>query len=189
MAGHAFGTAPADEATLDLAGLKKMKDMNLTGLPLLDGDLAFLKHLSSLEKLMIQPSSPLAGESLRHLTGLPVLDNLRIYRLANCTGEDLAHLDRFPKLRTVTLSGDITDASLASLMGPPRLESLRVDTNAPIRKETVMNLTGRHPVIEYIHINELPAWATRHAGAPKRTEVSPPRANRQSPTTTRRNRR
>ncbi|MEN6428823.1 MAG: hypothetical protein ABFE13_26040 [Phycisphaerales bacterium] len=189
MAGDAFGTAPADEVTLDLAGLKKMKDMNLTGLPLRDRDLAFLKHLSSLEKLMIQPSSPLAGESLRHLTGLPVLDSLRIYRLANCTGEELARLDRFPKLRTVTLSGDITDAALVSWMGPPCLESLYVFTDAPIRKETVDDLAARLPLLEYVHINELTEWQRQSGKAQERPAVSPPRTNRQSPTKDRRRRR
>jgi hypothetical protein len=70
--GNVAKTEPADELMLDLSGLKKMKDMNLSGLSLQDSDLAFLKHLPLLESLMIQPDS-LTGAFLRHLRELPEL--------------------------------------------------------------------------------------------------------------------
>jgi hypothetical protein len=188
---NAAKTDPADELMLDLSGLKKMKDMNLSGLQLQDSDLAFLEHLPLLENLSIQPIQPdaLTGAFLRHLREMPELNRLYVSGLLGCTGEDLAHLNGLPKLRSLHLSGDITSTALASLTGPLPLESLRVETDEPIRKQTVTNLTKSHPVIEYIHIHELPKVQTRPVSTPKRTRVSQPRTNRRGPANRRRERR
>jgi hypothetical protein len=178
--GNAAKTNPADELMLDLSGLKKMKDMSLSGLSLQDSDLAFLEHLPLLENLSIQPDSSLTGEFLRHLRELPELNRLYVSRLSDCTGENLAHLNGLPKLRNLTLKGDITDTDLACLTGPLSLESIRVETDEPIRKQTVTDLTKSHPVIEYIHINELPKVRTRPASRPKRPPVIQPRVNQRT---------
>ena len=178
--GNTGVTDPGDELMLDLSGLKKMKDMNLSGLPLQDSDLAFLKCLPLLENLMIQPDS-LTGAALRHLRALPELNRLFVSGLSSCTGEDIAHLNSLPKLRSLTLIGDITNSTLASLTGPLSLESVSVDTDEPIRKETVTNLTRSHPVIEYIHINELQKVPTRPPQEREPTRVSQPRTNRRAP--------
>lgn len=174
--GNAAKTDPADELMLDLSGLKKMKDMNLSGLPLQDSDLAFIEHLPLLENLNIYTNS-LTGAFLRHLRKLPELNHLYVSRLSGCTGEDLAHLNGLPKLRRLTVKGDITDTALASLTGPLCLESLNVDTDEPIQKQTVTDLAKSHPVIEFIRINELPKVQTRPVSTPKRTRVSQPRVN------------
>ncbi|MBL7188601.1 MAG: hypothetical protein ISS70_19935 [Phycisphaerae bacterium] len=184
--GNAAETDPADELMLDLSGLKRMKDMSLSGLSLQDSDLAFLKHLPLLENLSIQPDSPLTGAFLRHLREPPGLNRLYVSGLSGCTGEDLAHLNGLPKLRRLTVIGDITDTALASLTGPLSLESLRVDTDEPIRKQTVTDLTKSHPMIEYIRINELQKVQTRPVNRPKRTPVSRPRTNRRAPPNRRR---
>ncbi|MDT8300668.1 MAG: hypothetical protein RQ760_04230 [Sedimentisphaerales bacterium] len=185
--GNAAKTNPANELMLDLSGLKKMKDMNLSGLPLRDSDLAFLKHLSLLENLSIQPDS-LTGASLRHLRELPELNRLYVSGLSGCTGEDLAHLNGLPKLRSLTVKGDITDTVLASLTGPLSIESLYIETDEPIRKQTVTGLKNSHPMIEFIHINELYKARTRPARSPKRTRVSQPRTNRRTQQSPRRRR-
>ncbi|MCH7558147.1 MAG: hypothetical protein IIB56_11915 [Planctomycetes bacterium] len=174
--GDAAKTDPADELMLDLSGLKKMKDMNLSVLSLQDSDLAFLEHLPLLENLMIQPDS-LTGAFLRHLRELPELNRLYVSGLSGCTGEDLAYLNGLPKLRDLTLRGRITDAALGRLSGLPSIWSLRVDTDEPIRKQTVADLAKSHPVIEYIHINRMPKVQTRPVSTPKRTRVSPSRVN------------
>jgi hypothetical protein len=180
---NASKTDPPDEVMLDLSGLKNMKDMNLSGLPLQNSNLEFLKHLPSLENLMIQPTqttSSLSGKSLRHLKELPELNRLYISELSDCTGEDLANLNGLPKLRSLTLIGDITNTALTSLRGPLSLESLRVETDETIRTQTVTDLTKSHPVIEYIHINELPKVQTRSIDTTKSTRVSQPRTNRRT---------
>ena len=190
--GNAAKTDPANGVTLDLSGLKKIKEMYLSGrLQLQDSDLAFLEHLPLLENLAIQPIQPefpLTGAFLRHLRELPELNRLYVSGLSGCTGEDLAHLNGLPKLRSLTLIGDITNTALASLTGPLSLESLRVETDEPVRKQTVTDLAKSHPVIEYIHINELPKVQTRPVSTPKRTRVSRPRTNQRAPANRRRRR-
>jgi hypothetical protein len=163
---------------LDLSGLTKMKDMDLA-LSLQGSDLAFLEHLPLLENLSIQPEPgfPLTGAFLRHLRELPELNRLYVTELSGCTGEDLAHLNGLPKLRTLTLSGRITDTALTALTGPLSLESLYFDTDEPIRKQTVADLAKSHPVMEYIHINRMPKVQTRPVSTPKRTRVNPSRVN------------
>ena len=180
-------TDTADELMLDLSGLKQMKNLDLSG-PLGDSDLQFLKHLPLLENLMIQPDA-LTGAFLRHLKGLPKLNHLVVSGLSGCTGEDLAHLNGLPKLRSLHLIGNITDTALASLAGPLCLESLNVDTDEPIRKQTVTDLTRSHPVIEYVHINVLPKVQTRPQRQRERTTVNQPRTNRRAPANRRRERR
>jgi hypothetical protein len=179
--GDAAKTASADELMLDLPGLTKLRELRLSGLPLHDEDLAFLKHLPSLETLMIQPSSSLTGASLRHLRELPELHLLWVFGLSNCTGQDLTCLSNLPKLRELRIAGDITDAVLGSLTGPPGLNSLMVETDNPIRKETVADLTKSHPGIEYIHINALTPMQTGPAGRAERPAVSPRRTDPRSP--------
>lgn len=158
----------ADELTLDLSGLKMVKALNLSGIPMQSDDLAFLRHLPLLENLMIQPDSEpsLTGASLRHLRGLPELNRLRVFGLASCTGQDLACLNGLPKLRNLRLEGDITNAALVSLTGPSCLESLTVGSRDAIGRETVSALTASHPALEYIHINEL-----MEIGGPQRVRV------------------
>jgi hypothetical protein len=172
---EAAQTAWIDELRLDLSGLTQMRSLNLTGVPLHDGDLACLGRLPRLESLMIQPSSPLTGASLRHLQGLPELHRLWVFHLANCTGQDLSLLSNLPNLRDLRIAGDITDAALASLAGPPSLNSLIVETDHPIRKETVTALTKSHPGIESIHINALPRIPTKPVGPAKRPGAGRPR--------------
>jgi hypothetical protein len=163
-------TVQTDELMLDLSGLAKMKDLGLGGLPLQDSDLAFLRHMPLLENLSIGSDStfPLTGACLRHLRDLRELNRLYISRLSDCTGEDLAHLNGLPKLRLLTVNGDITDATLKSLKGLASLESLCIETDEPISRRTVTDLKQSHPVIEFIHINELPKVQTRPAGPTKR---------------------
>ena len=148
------GTAQADELTLDLSGLKRMKDLNLSGLPLHDEDLAFLRNLPSLKNLMIQPRTSLSAQSLRYVSHLPELNRLFISGLSRCTGGDLAPLGDLATVKDLTLGGEIPDMALSALGGPPGLQSLTVRTSEPIRSQTVSDLKQRLPTIGYIHIEE-----------------------------------
>jgi hypothetical protein len=175
----AWGAAPeknsADELRLDLSGLTKLREFFLSDLPLRDDDLAFLGHLPLLETLMIQGSSSLTGASLCHLRELPDLHVLWVLGLSNCTGQDLISLGNLQNLRELRIGGDITDAALASLAGPPRLTSLIIETDNPIRQETVADLAKSHPGMEYLHINTLTPMPTPPVPATKRPGVSQPR--------------
>ena len=146
--------AEADEGTLDLPGLSAVKEFYIAGLPLHDDDLAFLKNWRSIETLMIQSTTPLPGSYLRYLAGLRSLRTLWVLDLSDCTGEDLAHLNGLPALRSLRIGGNIPDAALSSLTGPPSLESLLLETDNPIDQETVSNFKASHPLIEYIHVSK-----------------------------------
>ena len=161
-------TISPGEGTLDLSGLKKMKDLCLTEVMLRDGDLDFVKDLPALERLMVQQTTPLTAAFFRQLRGLPELNHLWVRGLTDCTGADLAHLNGLPKLRGLILHGEITDAALTSLTGPLCLESLTLQTDHPIREETVDVLTARHPVLEYVHIHALTPAQPQPASVPPR---------------------
>jgi hypothetical protein len=176
----------SDELTLDLSGLKSMKDMNLSGLSLRDSDLAFLKNMPALERLMIQSTSTLTGKSLLYLVDLPELNHLLINQLSDCTDEDLAHLNNLSKLRDLTLIGDINDTSLSSLDDLSSLWSLCIETDEPVRRQTVTDLTRSNPSIEYIHINEKMRIPTRPPQQPQRKRDSLPRTSRRAPSRRRR---
>ena len=133
---------------LDLTGLKQLKHLTLSGLPVQDHDLAFLAHLSSLEALRIQPVSSLGGTCLRHLHGLANLKHLWINELSHCTSEDLASLNGLPTLVNLTLIGEITDPALASLDDLPHLCLLWVYTSEPIQEGTIARLRRRLPALE-----------------------------------------
>ncbi|HSW01130.1 MAG TPA: hypothetical protein VLI39_13220 [Sedimentisphaerales bacterium] len=181
---------PAEEMTLDLSGLRSMKNMNLSGVPMDDEDCAFLGRLSALKVLMIQPPSPLEGGSLRHLENLPELTRLSLCNLSNCSGGDLDSLSGLPKLRNLSIfGGDVPEAAMKALAGPASLRSLDVRTNAPIHRETVVDLGARLPHLEDVHISEMPPWLTQPADVPRRGPVVSPPANRRTSTPARPGRR
>jgi hypothetical protein len=174
--GRASSGPTSDELTLDLSGLKNLKDLHLSWLPLQNSDLAFLEHLPLLEQVFIDmETNSLTGASLRHLKNHPDLNYLHLSGLSDCTGEDLAYLNGLPKLRSLHLMGDIPDTALASLTGPASIESINIYTDQPIQKQTVTDLTKSHPVIEYVRIEAVPKIPTRPVPAPKRAGVSQPR--------------
>ena len=179
--GNSAKANSSDELMLDLSELTKMKEMYLD-LSLQDSDLAFVKHLPLLENLSIQPEpgSPLNGALLRYLTEMPELNRLYVSGLSGCKGEDFAHLNGLPKLRNLHLKGDITDTALKYLTGPLSLTSITVETDEPIRKQTVTDLTKSHPVIEFIHIYELYKVRTRPVRSPKRARTSQSRTNQRT---------
>jgi len=95
--------------------------------------------------------------------------------MSNNEHQDLTSLSNLQRLSDLRIAGDIPDAALASLAGPPRLNSLQVETDHPIRRETVTDLAKSHPGIEYIHINALTPMPTRPIAAPRRPRGSQPR--------------
>jgi hypothetical protein len=112
-----------------------------------------LANLPQLEEVTIDASS-LPGTSLRHLKGLAKLEYLSVRGLSRCTGEDLAQLVRLPKLRTLTVGGEIGDAAVTSLNALSSLQSLTVETGERIRDQTIADLKARLPMIESIHIRQ-----------------------------------
>jgi len=171
---------PADGATLDFSALTKLNTLALSGCSLQDADLASLAGLHHLEWLVL--GGDFTEEGLWHLRNLPTVKHLLIRGITCTDGDRLSDVGEFAKFGEMTLSGRITDAALRRLTGFPCLWSLTVETDEPIRPETVARLKQALPVITYIHI-EKPMRTMQPAKRQSREQrerirVSPSRTNR-----------
>jgi Leucine-rich repeat (LRR) protein len=181
---------PADGVTLDFSALTNLNTLTLFGCSLQDADLTSLAGLHHLEWLMLDGT--FTEEGLWRLRNLPELKLLSISGIS-CTADDhLGNLGGLTKLGNLTLRGRITDAALGRLSGLPSIWSLRVETDEPIRPETVASLKKAMPMITYIHIEKPPQTMqpekqqSREQRGP--TRVSPSRTNQRAPANRRRRR-
>jgi len=176
---HPVATGPVDGVTLDFSALKNLKTLTLVGCSLQDADLASLAGLHHLEWLVLEGA--FTEEGLWRLRNLPELKRLSISGITCTTGDRLGNLGGLAKFGDMTLSGRITDSALGRLSGLPSLWSLSVETDEPIRPETVARLKQVMPMITYIHIDKpLPIMqpATRQSREQQeRTRVSSSRVN------------
>ncbi len=183
-------TNPADGVNLDLSALTKLNTLTLSGLSLQDADLASLAGLHNLEWLTLE--GDFTEEGLWHLRNLPTVKNLVIRGITCIDGDRLANLGTLAKFGDMKLCGRITDTALGRLTGFPCLWSLSVETNEPIRPETVSRLKQAIPTITYIHIDKpmrMMQPANRQSREQReRTQVSQPRTNRRVPANQRRRR-
>jgi hypothetical protein len=168
---------PVDGVTLDLSALTNLKTLTLSGCSLQDADpLAGLNHL---EWLVLDGA--FTEEGLLHMRNLPKVKLLDIRGISCTTGDHLGDLGGLTKLGDLVLRGRITDAALGRLTGLPSIWSLRVETDEPIRPETVARLKKAMPMITYIHIDkplQTRQSATRQSREQRgRTRVSPSRVN------------
>jgi len=181
-------TDPADGVTLDFSALTNLNTLTLSGLSLQDADLESLAGLHHLEWLALENNS-LSEAALMHLKDLSELKRFSIGGIS-CTADDhLGDLGGLTKLGDLVLRGRITDAALGRLSGLPSIWSLRVETDEPIRSETVARLKQVMPMVTYIHIDKPPQIrqpATRQDRG--RSQVSQPRVNRRTQQNRRRRR-
>jgi len=182
---------PADGVTLDFSALTNLNTLTLSGLPLQDADLASLEGLHHLEWLSLDGA--FTEEGLWRLRNLPELKLLDIRSISCTTGDRLGDLGGLKKLENLVLRGRITDAALGRLSGLPSIWSFRVETDEPIRPETVARLKQVMPMITYIHIDKPPRTmqpATQQSREQRgRTRVSPSHTNQRAPANRRRERR
>jgi Leucine-rich repeat (LRR) protein len=187
---HPVVTGPADGVTLDFSALTNLNTLTLSGLSLQDADLESLAGLHHLEWLVLDGA--FTEEGLLHLRNLPELKRLSISGISCTTGNSLGNLGGLTKLGDLVLRGRITDAALGRLTGLLSIWSLRVETDEPIRPETVARLKKAMPMITYIHIEKPPRTmptATRQSREQRgRTRVSPSRVNQRTQQNRRRRR-
>ncbi len=183
-------TDPADGVTLDLSALTNLNTLTLSGLSLQDADLESLEGLHHLEWLVLDGA--FTEEGLLRLRNLPELKRLSISGISCTTGNSLGNLGGLTKLGDLVLRGRITDAALGRLTGLLSIWSLRVETDEPIRPETVARLKKAMPMITYIHIEKpqrIMQPANRQSREQRgRTRVSPSRVNQRTQQNRRRRR-
>ena len=181
---------PVDGVKLDLSALTNLNTLTLSGLPLQDTDLASLAGLHHLEWLVLEGT--FTEEGLLRLRNLPELKRLSISGISCVDGDCLGNLGGLTKLGDLVLRGRVTDAALGRLTGLPSLWSLRVETDEPIRPETVARLKQVMPMVTYIHIEKpqrIMQPANRQSREQReRTRVSPSRTNQRAPANRRRRR-
>jgi hypothetical protein len=182
---------PVDGVTLDFSALTNLNTLTLSGCSLQDADLVSLAGLHHLEWLMLDGT--FTEEGLWRLRNLPELKHLSISGIT-CTADDhLGNLGGLTKLENLVLRGRITDAALGRLSGLPSIWSLRVETDEPIRPETVSSLKKAMPIITYIHIDKPPQTSQsakqQSREQRERTRVSQARTNQRAPKNRRRERR
>ncbi|MCX5643280.1 MAG: hypothetical protein NTZ17_01140 [Phycisphaerae bacterium] len=175
-----------DEIPLNLSGLTSVTTLYLRGLPLHDEDLASLADLRHVQRLEIDGGIFTGGafteKALLHLKALPELEVLLLTGISCSSSEGLASLGGLKKLRDLNLQGRITDAALVRLPALPSLWSLTVQTDEPIRPETIARLKQTLPMVEFIHIDKPllvrpPPLIQSSPAQPGHAPTSSPRAN------------
>jgi len=141
----------ADEVRLDLSALTNLRKLSLSGLSLQDADLVSLAGLHHLESLNL--GDTFTEEGLWRLRDLSELKRLSISGISCVAGDRLGDLGGLTKLEDLVLRGRITNAALGRLASLPSIWSLRVETDEPIRPETVTRLKKAMPGITYIPVS------------------------------------
>lgn len=182
----AMNSAP-DGAMLGISALTNLKTLTLSGCSLQDADLASLAGLGRLEWLVLDGA--FTEEGLWHLRNLSELKLLDIRGISCTSGEHLDDLAGMAKLGDLHLHGRVTDTALGRLSGLPSLWSLSVETDEPIRAQTIAHLKQSLLAIEYIHMDKpirisQPAIRENQGRAP----VSQPRVNQRTQQNPRRRR-
>ena len=176
---HPAAISPSDRGKLDLSTLTKLNTLTLSGLSLHDADLESLAGLHHLEWLSL--GGTFTQEGFRHLSNLHELKRLSISGIFCTAGEHLGNLRGLTKLGNLVLRGRITDDALGNLSGLSSIWSLRVETDEPIRPETVARLKQAMPTITYIHIDNPPqTMQPTNRQQRERNRVSPLRANQRN---------
>jgi Leucine-rich repeat (LRR) protein len=174
----------ADGASLDFSALTGLNTLVLSGCSLGDTDLASLAGLRRLEWLVLYGN--FTEEGLWHLRNLSKLKYLFITGISCTSGEHLDELGGMTKLGDLHLHGRITDTALNRLSGLPSLWSLSVETDEPIRPETLARIRKAIPTLMYVHVSKPPQFRPpARMRNQRRAPATQPRVNRR----TRQNRR
>lgn len=127
-----------------IAGLERLRFVQLKGSEITDAGMDVLLKLTDLEWIELSDSPTLTEAGLARLAELPSLDGVALLG-APCTDKALERLVRIPSLRRLAIGGSgITDAGLESLLLAPNLASLRIE-GSPITDrglETLGRLRG-----------------------------------------------
>jgi len=181
------GAADPGAPGLDISVLTRLNTLELPGCSLRDADLASLAGLSRLEWLILD--GDFTEEGLWHLRNLSELKILDVRGISCTSGEHLDELAGMAKLGDLHLHGRVTDAALGRLSGLPSLWSLSVETDEPIRPETLAHLRKAMPTLMYVHMDKPPQMNPPAAVQnQRRAPVSQPRVNQRTQQNPRRRR-
>ncbi len=124
-------TSVTGAGLIHLAGMAKLEDLTLDGLPIRDADLARLSGLTSFKTLWL-PGEHLTDAGLAHLGSLTNLEELHIDAKGHpsaITSKGLAHLAGLRKLKTLDIIGSKVE-SLESIRNLTGLGEIRIRDSA-----------------------------------------------------------
>jgi Leucine-rich repeat (LRR) protein len=124
-----YGTRVTDKGMAELAGLTKLKELDLRGTPCGTADMeAYLPHMPQLEILDLSESnSPVVDQAMPAIAKLTKLVNLNLWHT------------------------DVSDNAVALLAALPNLTSLNLDDNKRVT-DASMDTVGKLTKLEYLHI-------------------------------------
>ncbi|MBL9178036.1 MAG: protein kinase [Verrucomicrobiaceae bacterium] len=110
-----------------LAGLSKLRYLQLSGFDLKDDDLAFIRTLPGLTELLLYRLN-LSDAFIPHLTGLRGLSRLDINECPSFTGSTLDQLAALPQLSSIrTWKCPVTDAAVPGIAKLSKIEALNLE--------------------------------------------------------------
>jgi hypothetical protein len=183
------GGPTVDEVPLNLSALTGLKTLELTGMALQDADLASLANMRELEWLTL--TGTFTEHGLAYLRNLDNLKNLTVSEITCSTGDGLAGLAGMTGLRDLKLTGRVEDAALAQLASLPSLWSLTVQTEEPLRPQTIAQLRRRLPTMDFLHIEAPPRFGPPRIkinDSPRTRQPNRSRTTRRQPPASRRRR-
>ena len=150
------GTRITDDGLKHLAGLRSLKRLTLGAHDITDRGLKYLRSLPELESLSLSNNTAVTDQGLIHLKGMALRElhipnaaktdrGLKYYLAAiqspselmlhtwQLTDEGMKHLTKQKGLRTLSLTGGITDKGLVALYHLTDLQSLQL-SNTQVTK-------------------------------------------------------
>lgn len=149
-----------DNTPLNLSALKSLKKIDLVSIRLRGSDWAFLSQMKNLEELWLNYCGVCSENGLTYIKGLPELKELDLQNV-NCTkGDGLTVLDSLKKLHRIRMLGRVTDRALARVPAIPSVQMFTVQTDVPIRPETIARLEQNLPAVRTVNVQQ-PTRQTR----------------------------
>jgi len=143
-----------DNTPLNLNGLTNLKSIKLISIRLKGSDWAFLANQDNLEELWLNYCGVCSEDGLKYIKDLPKLKVLDLQNV-NCTeGDGLGVLGSLKKLKSIRMIGRITDSALQRIPALPSLQMFDVETDVPIRPETVARLKQILPAVRSVNIKQ-----------------------------------
>jgi N-acyl-D-amino-acid deacylase len=145
------GCSIRDESIARIAGLKRLRDLDLSYTDITDAGVGRLGVLTDLQRLDLT-ATEIGDEGLKHLAGLTRLQHLRL-NYGRFTDKGVAALAGLRSLSTLEVARSrVTDSSVDTLAALPGLRHLNLDYTA-ISDAGVAKLAAARPELESLRLD------------------------------------
>lgn len=156
-----------DESRFTQIGeLTQLEELQIRQMPLRDEDLANLRTLSSLKRLVFD-SETVSDGGIAHLAGLTSMEDLALS--VSMTDAGLSYLTNMSKLHRLQIKGDFLDEGLRHLEKLKALRTLRITSGNDFSHASLEQLQKKLRVLHTFRVNKSREIKSR----PKTREVAP----------------